>query len=650
MKHTLSAYTALLEERGLLAAPLPETLDRSAPVELVSYDSREVAPGTLFLCKGAHFKAEFLSMAQSKGASAYVSETPYPEVNLPCIQVSDMRLAIAPLADLFYGHPSGQVKVVALTGTKGKSTAAYYMKYILDEYQREQNRPECGILSTITTYDGLERFESHITTPEPLELQRHLAHAVQAGMDYVVMEASSQALKYHRTLCTDFAAAAFLNIGLDHISPIEHPDFEDYFSSKLRIFAQGAVNCVNLDCDHAGRVLEAARAAGRPVITYSQKDQSAGVYAFQVRKRGGNLLFRVRTRDFQREFRLTMPGLFNVENALAAIALCQGLGIPQRCVYAGLERAKVPGRMEVYSNASGEVTAIVDFAHNRMSFESLCRSAREEYPGRRLVSVFGSVGSKAQERRKDLGEVGGRYSDLVIATEDDSEGEETLDICREIAAYVEKEGCPCAIQPNRGEAIRQAILGCREPTVLLVAGKGDETYQKRGDEYVATPTDAEYVQSFLGEYDMVHGLDGAEKVRGLLAALPLLGRYAGKRVEACCAAVARSDLLQDVSALRAVGIRAQIREGGAPAQPSDFLIFLSQEVGGRTALDRMDVSRAEELLSAGQLAGPLAGTVRRCLHALQEGSEEAAVLDGGTEHALLLHFLDQPVGGLSITK
>ena len=210
MKHTLSAYTALLEERGLLAAPLPETLDRSAPVELVSYDSREVAPGTLFLCKGAHFKAEFLSMAQSKGAAAYVSETPYPEVNLPCIQVSDMRLAIAPLADLFYGHPSGQVKVVALTGTKGKSTAAYYMKYILDEYQREQNRPECGILSTITTYDGLERFESHITTPEPLELQRHLAHAVQAGMDYVVMEASSQALKYHRTLCTDFAAAAFL--------------------------------------------------------------------------------------------------------------------------------------------------------------------------------------------------------------------------------------------------------------------------------------------------------------------------------------------------------------------------------------------------------------------------------------------------------
>ncbi len=650
MKHTLSAYTALLEERGLLAAPLPETLDRSAPVELVSYDSREVAPGTLFLCKGAHFKAEFLSMAQSKGAAAYVSETPYPEVNLPCIQVSDMRLAIAPLADLFYGHPSGQVKVVALTGTKGKSTAAYYMKYILDEYQREQNRPECGILSTITTYDGLERFESHITTPEPLELQRHLAHAVQAGMDYVVMEASSQALKYHRTLCTDFAAAAFLNIGLDHISPIEHPDFEDYFSSKLRIFAQGAVNCVNLDCDHAGRVLEAARAAGRPVITYSQKDQSAGVYAFQVRKRGGDLLFRVRTQDFQREFRLTMPGLFNVENALAAIALCQGLGIPQRCVYAGLERAKVPGRMEVYSNASGEVTAIVDFAHNRMSFENLCRSARAEYPGRRVVSVFGSVGSKAQERRKDLGEVGGRYSDLVIATEDDSEGEETLDICREIAAYVEKEGCPCAIQPNRGEAIRQAILGCREPTVLLVAGKGDETYQKRRDEYVATPTDAEYVQSFLGEYDMVHGLDGAEKVRGLLAALPLLGRYAGKRVEACCAAVARSDLLQDVSALRAVGIRAQIREGGAPAQPSDFLIFLSQEVGRRTALDRMDVSRAEELLSAGQLAGPLAGTVRRCLHALQEGSEEAAVLDGGTEHALLLHFLDQPVGGLSITK
>ena len=145
---------------------------------------------------------------------------------------------------------------------------------------------------------------------------------------------------------------------------------------------------------------------GRPAGRRYTADDQADVYASQVRKRGEDILFQVRTRRYTREFRLTMPGLFNVENALAAIAVCEGLQIPQRHIYAGLERARVPGRMEVYSSADGTVTAIVDFAHNRMSFESLCRSAREEYPGRRLVSVFGSVGDKALDRRKDLGEIG----------------------------------------------------------------------------------------------------------------------------------------------------------------------------------------------------------------------------------------------------
>ena len=135
-----------------------------------------------------------------------------------------MRQTIAPLADLFYGHPSGKLEVIGLTGTKGKSSTAYYLKYILDEYMAEQNKPESGIISSIDTYDWVERFESHLTTPEPLELQRHFAHGAETGMEYLTMEVSSQALKYHRTLCTDFAAACFLNIGTDHISPIEHPD------------------------------------------------------------------------------------------------------------------------------------------------------------------------------------------------------------------------------------------------------------------------------------------------------------------------------------------------------------------------------------------------------------------------------------------
>ena len=420
MAHTLNDYLTLLEERGLLSAPVPAGLDRTAPVSLVSYDSRNVVPGTLFLCKGAHFRPEFLQSAKDLGAAAYVSAQPYPQVDLPCILVSDMRLAIAPLADLYYDHPSGKLKVIGITGTKGKSSTAYYLKYILDEYAAQEGRGESGVISSIDTYDGVERFESHLTTPEPLELQRHFAHALQSGLEYLTMEVSSQALKYHRTLCTEFAAACFLNIGEDHISPIEHPDFEDYFTSKLKIFAQARVCCVNLDCDHADRVRKAALDSGKPVITFSQTDPEADVYASQVEKRGGDTLFRVRTRRFQRQFRLTMPGLFNVENALAAIALCQGLNIPERCVYVGLMKARVPGRMEVYSNADETVTAIVDYAHNRMSFETLFRSVKAEYPGRRIVTVFGCPGKKALDRRRDLGEVSGQYSDLVVLTEEDS--------------------------------------------------------------------------------------------------------------------------------------------------------------------------------------------------------------------------------------
>ena len=228
-------------------------------------------------------------------------------------------------------------------------------------------------------------------------------------------------------------------------------------------------------------------------------------------------------------------------------------------------KARVPGRMEVYSNADDTVTAIVDYAHNRMSFETLFRSVQAEYPGRRIVTVFGCPGKKALDRRKDLGEVAGANSDFIILTEEDSGEEDTVSICREIAQYV---ACDYSIEPNRGEAIRRAILSCQSPTVLLITGKGAETRQKRGNEYVDTPSDVDYVHTYLQEYDVSHGLDGMEKVRSLLSLLPILNRAEGQTVvvkyggSAIGAESVHDTTLQDVAALRMAGVRVVLVHGG----------------------------------------------------------------------------------------
>ena len=566
----LGDYWQLLQKHGLLATdkPLPAGL-LARPVRLVSCDSQTVTEDTLFIVKGAHFQGRYLSDAIDRGAFAYLAGRPWAEGgDIPCLQVSDVRRAMGLLADFYYDHPSGKLNVIGVTGTKGKSSTTYYLKYIFDEYLAARKKPESGVISSIDTYDGVERFESHLTTPEPLDLQRHLANAAASGLEYLTMEVSSQGLKYDRMDGVDLAAAVFLNIGYDHISPIEHPDFEDYFASKLKIFRHSGLAVVNLDSDEAPRILNAARDACPRVITFSETDPAALVYGSQVRKQGRDILFRVKTPRFHREFRLTMPGLFNVQNALAAIAVCEGLGIPEQCVYVGLMKARVPGRMEVYQNADRHITAIVDYAHNRLSFEKLFLSVKEEYPGQRVVIVFGCPGKKALDRRKDLSEIAARYADKVIITEEDPGEEDVLDISREMAAHVENVGCDYSIEPDRGEAIRMAVMEAETPTVILITGKGAETRQKRGTAYIDCVSDVDYAKAALHNYDVLHHLDGMEKVLGLLDTLPRLAASAGKTVvlkyggSALGEGGAVDSILRDVAALQMAGVRVVLVHGG----------------------------------------------------------------------------------------
>ena len=231
--------------------------------------------------------------------------------------------------------------------------------------------------------------------------------------------------------------ACYLNIGEDHISDVEHPNFEDYFNSKMKIFAQSKIACVSLDTQEKEKVLEASSVCEKR-LTFSMEDDCADIYAYDIKKSGNDTIFKVRTPEYTEEITLTIPGLFNVQNALAAIAVCYALNIPKHYIYVGLMKARSSGRMEIYSNSDNRVVVIVDYAHNKLSFEKMYDSVLKEFPGRRIVTVFGCPGKKAFQRRKDLGELSGKYSDMVYITEEDPGEEPLINICEEIAEFVKE--------------------------------------------------------------------------------------------------------------------------------------------------------------------------------------------------------------------
>ena len=490
--HSLSGFASLFSSQGFL---IEEKGDGATLVEHLSFDTRSMRERTLFFCKGAHFKPEYLLAAKENGAVAYVSEVVYPDVDLPMLLVSDIRRAMSMAGLYHYEEPAKRLTTVGITGTKGKSTTAYYIKAIFDAAFPK----ESAILSSIENYDGVIREESHLTTPESIVLQQHFVNAADSGLSHLVMEVSSQALKYRRVEGVTFDIACFQNIGTDHISPVEHSDFEDYYRSKLSIFDHCRVGCVNTDVEHAETTLEYAQKSGCRVVTFGSHPTD-DVFCKGIEKVGDELRFTVKTGDFEDTFAITMPGLFNVQNALCAIAVAWLLGVPREAIKEGLYHARAAGRMEVFTSRDGMATVLVDYAHNRMSFTALYESVLKEYPGKKIITVFGCPGGKAFLRRKDLGELSGRYSSLVIVTEEDSGEEPFSSIAKDIEENVVREGCPCRIIEDRGQAIAEAINESGDK-IILVTGKGRETRQKRGTLYIDTPSDVEYVERFLAVCD-----------------------------------------------------------------------------------------------------------------------------------------------------
>lgn len=496
--HILKEYKEALAAAGLVTG---DTLDEAAlacTVCDISFDSRAIKPGTLFICKGAAFKEEFLAAALRAGACAYVSEQAYARFDAPCILVSDIRKAMSRIAPLYYNDVQQRLTLIGITGTKGKSTTAYFEKYILDDFLRAHGQPESAVISSIDTYDGVQSFESHITTPETFDLYKHFDNAVSSGISHLTMEVSSQALKYDRTAGIQYDVGCYLNIGIDHISDIEHSDFDDYFSAKLKLFEQCDIAVINHDSDHADSVLAVAHKHAGRVITFGTRE-GADLYGYDVRITADALTFRAKCADFDEVFSIGLHGLFNVENALAAIAVAHAVDIPLQYIKSGLQKARVSGRMEIFKAKHCDLTVIVDYAHNKMSFEALFESTRKQHPGRPISIVYGCPGGKAFGRRRELGEISGKYAAMSYLTEEDAGQEPVAVISREIASHIAEQGGQYRMIDDRREAIRTAIQEAADDGIVLITGKGRETRQKRGKEYIDVPSDVDFTEEFLYE-------------------------------------------------------------------------------------------------------------------------------------------------------
>ena len=494
-------YQALSESREFSVQSLTDWPNEQARALLqqiipchLCYDSRDTVLGSLFFCKGAHFQTDYLIEAQKRGALAYISESIQP-LALPGLIIRDARRAMALTAAWYYAKLLKQLTIIGVTGTKGKSTTVYFIKSILDCWMQSLGEPETAILSSIDNYDGVIFEESHLTTQESLDLYRHFANAVASGISYLSMEVSSQGLKYHRVTGIPFTVGCFLNFGRDHISEIEHSDIEDYLSSKLKIFEQTEVACINLGSDQIERVVAAAKTA-EWLITFGWTEFAELSASNHVDQGTSGSSFTAQLFGQEVDFQLALAGDFNVENALAAIATTTALGVPIDIIREGLAKALVPGRMEPFQAPDNKLI-LVDYAHNQMSFDALFKAVRAAYPNSSISIVFGCPGYKAYDRRHDLGLIAGREARDVVLTEEDAGAEPVLEICQDIAQYVRAAGVEPRIILDREEAIISAIDQALPGAVILITGKGRETRQKRGTEYIEVISDVAIVQNYI---------------------------------------------------------------------------------------------------------------------------------------------------------
>ncbi len=445
------------------------------PIYGVSYDSRQVRPGHLFVCiQGFSDDGHrYIPDALQRGAAALVVErAPIARVDVPIVRVADARKALALLADRFYDHPSSRLTLVGITGTQGKTTTAYLTEAVL-----RAAGLKTGLIGTVVKRVGSHEERSLLTTPESADVHRLLAESVRSGLTHVAMEVSSHALALNRVAGCDFTLAVFTNCTSDHLDL--HGSVDKYLEAKIGLFAQlglGAEKCaiVNVDDAAGRRVLAASRCR---TLTYGI-EREALLTASRITARLKALDFIAHTPQGQLPVHMRLTGRFNVYNALAAVGVGLSCGLDLKTIARGLESVtQVPGRFEVL-DAGQDFLVIVDFAHTAAAMEQLLLTARALVRGR-LIVVFGCPGARDKTKRPMIGATVARLSDYAIVTTDNPASENPGAIAREIEPGLRRTGGGCAyeIMLDRAEAIARALTLARPGDAVLLAGKGHEEYQ-----------------------------------------------------------------------------------------------------------------------------------------------------------------------------
>lgn len=452
-----------------------EVLQGSVQIEItqLANDSRRVTEGSVFVCiSGAVVDGhEFVQDVVDKGAIAVIVEK---EVDAPkditVIKVENTRYALALVSAAYFGYPAEELKVIGITGTKGKTTTTYMVKSILEGVGHK-----VGLIGTIEAIIGDEVIPAKNTTPESFTIHEYFRKMVDAGCDSVVMEVSSQGLMLHRTAGIPFEIGIFTNLGEDHIGPNEHKDFDDYKRCKGLLFQQCKIGIANVDDIHFSDVFKEATCK---VETFGFSDK-ANLRANDVKlvSAPGHLGVAYRASGLMNfDVEVDIPGTFSVYNSLTAIAVCRHFGVGASQIASALRDAKVKGRIEMVK-VSEDFTLMIDYAHNAMSLESLLTTLKEYHP-KRLVCLFGCGGNRAKARRFEMGEVSGKLADLTIITSDNPRFEEPQDIINDIKTGISKTAGKYVEIIDRKEAIRYAIEQAEVGDVIVLAGKGHEDYQE----------------------------------------------------------------------------------------------------------------------------------------------------------------------------